>query len=110
MVSFVPEEKISGQISVAFGYPLKRESTPIIDIDNTKFKLVIVSSETKSDVDRSWAWASDSESDQKLIRAMKLGQIARVTAVSPSGKKTVDSYSLIGFTAAFDAAEKSCKN
>ena len=110
MVSFVPAEKISGQLSIAFGYPLKRESAPILDIDNTKFKLAIVPKETDSEIDRSWAWAENSDADNKIVRAMKLGQTAKITAVSPSGKQTVDSYSLIGFTAAFETAEKQCTN
>jgi hypothetical protein len=108
-VQFIPSQKVFSEISIGLGYPIKRSSVPEIDIDGKKFKLGIAPPDSKSDADRSWTWAGSSEQDKKIIKAMQLGEKAIVSAESPSGKKTVDTYSLIGFTAAYKKAQNNCQ-
>ena len=55
-----------------------------------------------------WAWAGTDEDDQKIINAMKKGAKAVLTAKSRRGTKTQDTFSLMGFTAALEDAEKRC--
>ena len=54
------------------------------------------------------AWASTSEGDQKLIKAMKAGSTMVVVGYSSRDTKTTDTYSLSGFTAAYNAISKAC--
>ena len=108
-VQFLPSQKIFSEVSIGLGYPIKRGSAPEISIDGKKFKLGIAPPDSKSDADRAWAWAGGPEQDKKIVKAMQLGQKATVYAQSPSGKKTVDTYSLIGFTAAYKKAQNNCK-
>ena len=51
------------------------------------------------------ASASD---DAKMVTAMKRGAGAIITGVSGRGTVTKDTFSLLGFTAAVEDAEKRC--
>ena len=108
-VQFVPSQKIFAEISIGVGYPIKRDSVPEISIDGKRFKLGIAPPNNKSDADRSWAWAGGIEHDKKIVKAMQLGEKAIIYAESPSGKKTADTYSLIGFTAEYKKAQNNCR-
>ena len=71
-----------------------------IDIDGKKFSLPTV--------EKQWAWSATSEDDKKILAALKLGGKARITGYSSRGKTTIDTFSLIGLTAATDEAKKRC--
>ena len=43
-----------------------------------------------------------------MIKTMKKGSRIMVTAYNKSGSQTIDHYSLLGFTKAYNAAKKSC--
>ena len=55
------------------------------------------------------SWAETNEQDLKIIAAMKKGSKAILTAKSTRGTRTQDIFSLMGFTAAIEDAEKRCK-
>ena len=50
------------------------------------------------------------DDELKMIRAMKKANKAQVIGVSSRGNKTRDTYSMMGFTDAYNAARKNCKN
>lgn len=56
-----------------------------------------------------WAWSVDGGQDEDLVRAMKAGAEAVMTARSSRGTEVSDTFSLKGFTAAFDEADKRCR-
>ena len=56
-----------------------------------------------------WAWPASTSDDAKIIAAMKRGSNAVLTARSGRGTVTKDTFSLLGFTAALDEAEKRCQ-
>ncbi len=56
-----------------------------------------------------WAWPASDSDDAKIIAAMKRGSKAVLTARSSRVTQTNDTFSLLGFTAALDEAEKRCK-
>ena len=99
-VSFRPGEKVKGQVSFTGGYPFAEGSTVDLNIDGTRFEMF-----TKGE----WAWAKNSDEDAKIIAAMKRGKQAVLTARSKRGTQTRDTFSLLGFTAAVEDAEKRCK-
>jgi invasion protein IalB len=99
MVVYDPKAKVSGQIVFTGGYPFAPGSTVDMTIDGNKFALY-----TKDE----WAWANQGE-DAKIIAAMKKGAKAKLTARSSRGTRTEDTFSLLGFTAAVEDADKRCK-
>ena len=43
-----------------------------------------------------------------MIKTMKKGSRIMVTGYNKSGSQTIDHYSLLGFTKAYNAAKKNC--
>lgn len=89
-----------GEISFTGGYPFAGGSTVDVSIDGTSYQLF---------TDGEWAWPGSVEDDAKLLAAMKKGTTAVLTARSGRGTQTKDTFSLRGFTAAMEDAEKRCK-
>jgi hypothetical protein len=58
--------------------------------------------------DGEWAWPQNPDEDQKIIDAMKRGADAVLTGRSSRGTQTVDTFSLMGFTAAVEDAQRRC--
>ncbi|MFY0693234.1 MAG: hypothetical protein JXR14_15075 [Paracoccaceae bacterium] len=98
-VSFWPGSGKLGEVSFAGGYPFAEGSTVSLSIGDDKFDL-FTSGET--------AWAADSNADKSIIAAMKKGISAVVSGRSTRGTRTEDTFSLRGFTAAIDDAQKRC--
>ena len=55
------------------------------------------------------AWNYDTKADRSMIKAMKAGSRMVVKGRSQRGTQTTDTYSLSGFTAAFNAISNACK-
>ena len=100
-VTFRPNDGISNEISVTNGYPFRKKSSVNVNVGNAQFKF-----ETKG----KFAWMTSLDDELKMIRAMKKANKAQVIGVSSRGNKTRDTYSMIGFTDAYNAAKKNCKN
>ena len=98
-VSYWPSESRMGEVSFTGGYPFAEDSTVTMEIGNSTFELF---------VDGEMAWAASEQEDQRIITAMKRGSEAVLTAVSSRGTQTVDTFSLLGFTAAVEDAETRC--
>ena len=92
--------KVRDEVSIYFGYPLKKGSKVNISIDGKKYKMF-----TKD----STAWASDSRTDRSIVQSMRSGDKLVVNGVSSKGTKTKDTYSLSGFTASHKAISKACR-
>ena len=91
---------VAPQVSFTGGYPFANGSTVGVSIGGTKFELF---------TDGEWAWSGSAEDDAALIRALRGGSDAVVTARSGRGTQTKDTFSLRGFTAAMDDAAARCK-
>lgn len=98
-VSYWPSESRMGEVSFTGGYPFADGSTVSLTIGNSSFELF---------TDGEMAWAASEQDDQRIITAMKRGADAVLTAVSSRGTQTVDTFSLLGFTAAVEDAETRC--
>lgn len=99
MVTHRPALKLLNEVSFITGYTYKSGSDVDLRIDSKKFKLF-----THDDS----AWAVNSEEDRKLVSSMKAGSNMVVVGESSRGTKTTDTYSLSGFTAAYNAISKAC--
>lgn len=100
-VSYWPGAGKLGEVSFTGGYPFGDGTTVSLDIGSTKFEL-FTTGET--------AWAATPDDDNKIIAAMKRGADAVVSGQSSRGTKTKDTFSLRGFTAALEDAEKRCSS
>lgn len=98
-VTHRPWEKKLNEFSIAAGYPFKKDSTVQVRIGGQKFALFTVG-------ETAWSWTP--KDDKALVEAMKRGNTMIVTGVSSRGTQTTDTYSLIGFTKAFEAISKAC--
>jgi Invasion associated locus B (IalB) protein len=89
-----------GEISFTGGYPFAGGSTVEVAVDGQPYQMF---------TDGEWAWPGSAEDDAKLLAALKAGTSATLTARSGKGTQTVDTFSLRGFTAAMEDAEKRCQ-
>ena len=55
-----------------------------------------------------FAWIANNKIEKRMIKTMKKGSRIMVTGYNKSGSQTIDHYSLLGFTKAYNAAKKSC--
>ncbi|KIC21012.1 invasion associated locus B family protein [Leisingera sp. ANG-Vp] len=97
-VTFGGSNDAKGAISFTGGYPFAPGSTVNMAIGDSQFELF---------TEGEWAWPVEGE-DLKIITAMKRGANAVMTARSARGTQTKDTFSLLGFTAAVEDAEKRC--
>jgi invasion protein IalB len=98
-VFFRPEAGVKGQVTFTGGYPFAPGSTVSLDIAGEQFELF---------TEGEWAWPASEEDDSRVVNAMKRGAEAVLTARSSRGTQTKDTFSLLGFTAAFEDAGKRC--
>ena len=100
-VFYRPTAEVKGQVTFTGGYPFAPGSTVNLGVDGTEFELF---------TDGEWAWPATAADDAKIVTAMKRGTEAVLTARSERGTQTKDTFSLLGFTAAIEDAEKRCTN
>jgi hypothetical protein len=98
-VSFRANDKIQNEISVTSGYNYKASS---------KVNLAINKREFNFETEDNFAWLTKNEDEISLIELMKKSTQAKVTATSVRGTKTMDTFSLNGFSDAYEAAKKKC--
>lgn len=107
LVSIRPAETSSGVVTVEAGYSYKPDSKVNVDIDGTKYELYTRNRNNDSKGD---AWAVGDDGDKALIATMKAGKSMIVKGTSSRGTLTTDTYSLSGFTAAYNAIDQACKS
>ena len=98
-VSHGPGKAERNVVSVLAGYRYKKQSEVDFSVDKKKSTLFTLDNR---------AWSQGPEDDMKLIAAMKRGSRLIVTGVSSRNNKTIDEYSLSGFTAAKAFLDKAC--
>ncbi|MGB1469564.1 MAG: invasion associated locus B family protein, partial [Candidatus Puniceispirillaceae bacterium] len=90
-VSHGPGKAERDVVSVLAGYRYKKQSEVDFSIDKKSATLFTLDNR---------AWSQGPEDDMRLVAAMKRGSKLIVTGVSSRNNKTIDEYSLSGFTAA----------
>jgi hypothetical protein len=98
-VSYRPAGGVNGEVSFTGGYPFADGSTVTLAVGDTSFELF---------TDGEWAWPASPGDDARILTAMKRGTNAVLTARSARGTQTQDTFSLLGFTAAAEEAERRC--
>jgi len=99
-VSFRPKDKVTDEISTTSGYEYNTQNSIRARSGKNKYKFDISQ--------EGFAWIADNKIEKKMIRTMKKGSRIMVTGFNKSGSQTIDHYSLLGFTKAYNAAKKNC--
>jgi hypothetical protein len=99
-VSFRPGEKISNEISITGGYEFNNKNTITATSGKSKYKFDIAQ--------EGFAWIANNKVENKMIKTMKRGSRIMITGYNQKGSQTIDHYSLLGFTKAYNAAKTSC--
>ena len=98
LVTHRPADKKLNVFTIISGYTFKEDSDAILEIGDQKFTLF---------TQESMAWAND-EDDPKIVEALKKGTGMVVHGTSTRGTETIDTYSLKGFSKAYDAIGDAC--
>ena len=99
-VSFRPNDKISDEISITSGYEYNNQNSITATSGKSKYKFDIAQ--------ENFAWISENKVEKKMIGTLKKGSRIMVTGYNKSGSQTIDHYSLLGFTKAYNTAKKAC--
>lgn len=99
MVAVRPGEGVKNEVSFIAGYPFKKGSEVETSVGSSSFAMF---------TDGENAWAPSAEEDDRIVAAFIKGIDAKVEGVSSRGTKTVDTFSLLGFSDALDTARERC--
>ena len=99
-VTFRPDEKIKDEISASPGYEFNKNNSVTATSGKNKIKFDIVQ--------QGFAWIADNKIEKKMVKVMKKGSRIMITGYNQKGSQTIDHYSLLGFTKAYNAAKKAC--
>ena len=99
-VTFRPSEKIKDEISASPGYEFNKKNSVIATSGKNKIKFDIVQ--------QGFAWIADNKIEKKMVKVMKKGSRIMITGYNQKGSQTIDHYSLLGFTKAYNTAKKAC--
>jgi hypothetical protein len=99
-VTFRPNEKIIDEISASPGYEFNQNNSVTATSGKEKIKFDIVQ--------QGFAWIADNKIEKKMVNVMKKGSRLMITGYNQNGSQTIDHYSLLGFSKAYDAAKTAC--
>ena len=100
-VSFRPGEKIANEISVTAGYEFNNQNSVIATSGKSKHKLDLIEGK--------FGWMNSAKLEARMIKTMKKGSRIMITGYNQNGSQTIDHYSLLGFTKAYNATKANCK-
>ena len=104
-----PGSDVSDGLVFYAGYPIDPDIPAEAEANGRKFELSINRDGAIADPAlEEYAYPSP-DSDQLIESAMRAGDVMELTALSQRGTKTVDHFSLMGFSAAFQHATELCK-
>ena len=98
-IAFRQAEQIINEVSVTAGYEFN-SNTVTAQSGKNKFKFDIK--------EQGFAWIADSKIEFRMIKRMKKGSRIMITGYNQNGSQTIDHYSLLGFTKAYNATKKAC--
>ena len=99
-VAFRPNESVANEVSVTPGYEFNKSNSVTAVSGKNKFKFDIK--------EQGFAWIADNKIELKMIKQMRKGSRIMITGYNQKGSQTIDHYSLLGFTKAYNASRKAC--
>ena len=99
-VSFRPNDKVSDEVSITSGYEYNKKNSVTAKSGKYKYKFDISQD--------GFAWIAENKIEKRIIKRMKKASRIMITGYNKKGSQTIDHYSLMGFTKAYNTAKKSC--
>ena len=99
-IAFRTTEKIINEVSVTAGYEFNKNNSVTAISGKNKFKFDIK--------EQGFAWIADTKIEFRMIKRMKKGSRIMITGYNQKGSQTIDHYSLLGFTKAYNTTKKAC--
>ncbi len=99
-VAFRPNDNIKNEVSVTPGYEFNKNNSVTATSGKNKFKFDMK--------EQGFAWIADNKIELKMIKQMRKGSRIMITGYNQQGSQTIDHYSLLGFTKAYNASRKAC--
>ena len=99
-VAFRPNDNILNEVSVTPGYEFNKNNSVTATSGKNKFRFDIK--------EQGFAWITDNKIELKMIKQMRKGSRIMITGYNQQGSQTIDHYSLLGFTKAYNASRKAC--
>lgn len=100
LITHRPADKTFDTVSFTAGYTYKKDSQATVSIDGEKPISLFTHEDT--------AWASDPKTDSLITKKMRAGNKAVFKGTSSRGTLTTDTFSLKGFTKAYQVINKEC--
>lgn len=100
-VSKQPKPPPNEEVSITPGYSYQPDRDVEVVIGEERFDLF---------TEDEHAWAKTSADDGRIIEAMRRGISMAVRGVSTKGTYSLDTFSLLGFTDAFNRMQQACPN
>ena len=100
IITHRPNDNSYDVVNVVAGYTYRPGSKPVLTIDNNKSVNLVVHNNT--------AWGKDGDVDVDLVAQMKKGSRALLKGTSARGTATTDTFSLKGFSKAYETINKAC--
>ncbi len=99
-VAFRPNDNIKNEVSVTPGYEFHKNNSVTAASGKNKFIFDIK--------EQGFAWIADNKIELKMIKQMRKGSRIMITGYNQQGSQTIDHYSLLGFTKAYNVSRKAC--
>ena len=107
LVSHRPDDGRFGIVSFEMGYPFAPGKELSVSVDGGR-AVRIPADDGGSEEGESLMWHPSAKVNSRLVSLMRAGVEMVARGQSKRGTKTVDTWSLRGFTAAFKAISRSC--
>jgi invasion protein IalB len=95
-----PADKVTNEVSVSVGYPLKTGTEASAQVGSTTFAFY-----TQGD----GAWIKNTAEEAHMVDAMRHGDTVIVKGESSRGTQSTDTYSLKGLSEALDRVAQECQ-
>ena len=82
------------------GQEINKKNSVLATSGNNKFKFEIKQ--------QGFAWMTSNKKEKIMVKVMKKGSRIMVAGYNEKGSQTIDHYSLLGFTKAYNTAKKAC--
>lgn len=102
LVTRRPGPRVLDEVSVQPGYSYLDGSEVEVEVDGRRSFSLFTRGEH--------AWTKSEQADRELIQAMKRGTDMTVRGTSIKNTYSLDTYSLLGFTAAYEAMTNACSD
>ena len=99
-ISLRTADKNKDEVSITSGYQYNTQNSITAKSGKNKIRFDVKK--------ENFAWIGDTGLERKMVNVMKKGSRIMITGYNQSGSQTIDHYSLMGFTKAYNTAKKSC--